>query len=129
MLNEERVILMTRMAAYEQREGKENNAINSYFRSDYVGFQVMKSIISATVVYLILVAAYVMYHFSDVLQDVYNTDIAATARKYLVYYIALVAVYSVISYIIYSIRYRQMRKNMRAYYSCLKRLGRMYEKE
>lgn len=129
MLNEERVILMTRMAAYEQREGKENNAINSYFRSDYVGFQVLKSIISATVVYLILVAAYVMYHFSDVLQDVYNTDIAATARKYLVYYIALVAVYSVISYIIYSIRYRQMRKNMRAYYSCLKRLGRMYEKE
>ncbi len=129
MLNEERVILMTRMAAYEQREGKENNAINSYFRSDYVGFQVLKSIISATVVYLILVAAYVMYHFSDVLQDVYNTDIAATARKYLVYYIVLVAVYSVISYIIYSIRYRQMRKNMRAYYSCLKRLGRMYEKE
>lgn len=129
MLNEERVILMTRMAAYEQREGKENNAINSYFRSDYVGFQVMKSIISATVVYLILVAAYVMYHFSDVLQDVYNTDIAATARKYLIYYIALVAVYSVISYIIYSIRYRRMRKNMRAYYSCLKKLGRMYEKE
>ena len=129
MLNEERVILMTRMAAYEQHEGKENNAINSYFRSDYVGFQVLKSIISATVVYLILVAAYVMYHFSDVLQDVYNTDVAATARKYLIYYIVLVAVYSVISYIIYSIRYGKMRKNMRAYYSCLKKLGRMYEKE
>ena len=86
MLNEERVILMTRMAAYEQHEGKKNNVINSYFRSDYIGFQVLKSIISATVVYLILVAAYMMYHFSDVLQDVYNTDIMATARKYLLYY-------------------------------------------
>ncbi|MCR5655996.1 MAG: hypothetical protein K6G06_00915 [Butyrivibrio sp.] len=129
MLNEERVILMTRMAAYQQHEGKENNAINSYFRSDYVGFQVLKSVISATIVYLILVAAYVMYHFSEVLQDVYNTDLMATARKYLVYYILLVAVYSVISYIIYSIRYNRMRGNMRAYYSCLKKLGRMYEKE
>ena len=129
MLNEERVILMTRMAAYEQHEGKKNNAINSYFRSDYVGFQVLKSIISATVVYLILVAAYMMYHFSDVLQDIYNTDIAQTARKYLVYYVALVIVYSVISYIIYSIRYGRMRKNMRAYFSCLKKLGKMYEKE
>ena len=117
MLNEERVILMTRMAAYQQHEGKENNAINSYFRSDYVGFQVLKSIISATIVYLILVAAYVMYHFSEVLQDVYNTDLMATARKYLIYYILLVAVYSVISYIIYSIRYNRMRGNMRAYYS------------
>ena len=67
MLNEERVILMTRMAAFEQHEGKKNNAINSYFRSDYVGYEVLKSIISATIVYLILVAAYVMYHFSDVL--------------------------------------------------------------
>ncbi len=129
MLNEERVILMTRMAAFEQHEGKKNNAINSYFRSDYVGFEVLKSIISATIVYLILVAAYVMYHFSDVLQDIYNTDLMATARKYLVYYIALVAVYSVISAVIYSIRYRRMRGSMKAYYACLKRLNRMYEKE
>ena len=129
MLNEERVILMTRMAAYQQHEGKKNNAINTYFRSDYVGFQVLKSILSATIVYLILVAAYVMYHFSDVLQDIYNTDIMATAKKYLVYYIALVVVYSVISFIIYSIRYRKMRGSMRAYYGCLKKLGRMYEKE
>ena len=129
MLNEERVILMTRMAAYEQHEGKKNNVINSYFRSDYIGFQVLKSIISATVVYLILVAAYMMYHFSDVLQDVYNTDIMATARKYLLYYIVLVVVYSVISGVIYSIRYRKMRGSMRAYYACLKRLGKMYEKE
>ena len=120
---------MTRMAAYEQHEGKKNNAINSYFRSDYVGFQVLKSIISATIVYLIVVAAYVMYHFSEVLQDIYNTDIMATARKYLVYYIVLVAVYSVISYIVYSIRYGKMRGNMRTYYSCLKKLGKMYEKE
>ena len=129
MLNEERVILMTRMAAFEQHQGKKNNTINSYFRSDYVGFEVLKSIISATIVYLILVAAYVMYHFSDVLQDIYNTDLMATARKYLVYYIALVAVYSVISGVVYSIRYRKMRGSLRAYYACLKRLGRMYEKE
>ncbi len=129
MLNEERVILMTRMAAFEQHEGKTNNAINSYFRSDYIGFEIVKSIISATIVYLILVAAYVMYHFSDVLQDIYNTDIMATAKKYLVYYIALVAIYSVISGVYYSIRYRKMRGSMRAYYACLKKLGRMYEKE
>jgi hypothetical protein len=129
MLNEERVILMTRMAAFEQHEGKKNNAINSYFRSDYVGFEVLKSIISATIVYLILVAAYVMYHFADVLQDIYNTDVMGTAKKYLVYYIILVAVYSVISGVYYSIRYRKMRGSMRAYYACLKKLGRMYEKE
>ena len=37
MLNAERVILMTRLAAYENGEGKKNVAIGKYFRSDYIG--------------------------------------------------------------------------------------------
>ncbi len=129
MLNEERVILMTRMAAYEQHEGKKNNAINSYFRSDYIGFGVLKSIISATIVYLIMVAAYVMYHYNDILQNIYNKDLLATARQYLFYYIVIVAVYSVISYIVYSLRYGRMRGSVKAYYACLRRLGKIYEEE
>ena len=35
MLNEEKVILMTQMASYEENEGKKNMAIGRYFRSDY----------------------------------------------------------------------------------------------
>ena len=34
MLNEERIIMMTRMAAYESGEGKKDGAIGSYFRGD-----------------------------------------------------------------------------------------------
>ena len=49
MLDEEKVILMTKMAAFIDREGKKNDAINSYFRSDYVGYNIIKSIISATI--------------------------------------------------------------------------------
>ena len=44
MLNEERIILMTHMASYEEHEGKKNVAIGNYFRGDYIGFQVLKSI-------------------------------------------------------------------------------------
>ena len=36
MLNEERIILMTKMASYEANEGRRNVAIGRYFRSDYV---------------------------------------------------------------------------------------------
>ena len=32
MLNEERIILMTKLASYEKREGKESMAIGRYFR-------------------------------------------------------------------------------------------------
>ena len=34
MLNEEKIILMTQMASYEENEGKKNMAIGRYFRSD-----------------------------------------------------------------------------------------------
>ena len=45
MLNEERIILMTRMAAYEEGEGKKNVKIGNYFRSDYIAVQVLKAVI------------------------------------------------------------------------------------
>ena len=51
MLNEEKVILMTQMASYEENEGKKNMAIGRYFRSDYIAIQVLKSILCATIAY------------------------------------------------------------------------------
>ena len=130
MLNEEKVILMTKMAAFIDREGKNNDAINSYFKSDYVAFNVIKSLISATIVFAVFIAAYVLYDFEKVLSDVYNTEnLIATGRRWLIYYLLLVGVYSLASYIIYSYRYSRMRRSMRAYYENLKKLARMSEKE
>ena len=130
MLDEEKVILMTKMAAFIDREGKKNDAINSYFRSDYVGFNVIKSILSATIVYAVFLAVYVLCKFEEVLSNVYNTEnLLSVGRRCLIYYLLLVGVYSLVSYIIYSYRYSKMRKNMRQYYGDLKKLARMYEKE
>ena len=130
MLNEEKVIWMTKMAAFIDREGKNNDAINSYFKSDYVAFNIIKSVISATIVFAVFIAAYVLYDFENVLSDLYNTEnLIATGRRWLVYYLLLVGVYSLASYIIYSYRYSRMRRSMRAYYENLKKLARMYEKE
>mgnify|MGYP000572594832 CR=1 FL=1 len=39
MINEDKVILMTKLAAYEQHEKKKNMAVGNYFRSDYMGLQ------------------------------------------------------------------------------------------
>ncbi len=129
MLNEERVILMTRMTSFTQHEGKKDTEINQYFRSDYVGLQVLKSALCATVAYIILFISYMLLSFDKVMQSLYDMDLIAQGRKFLIYYIILVGGYSVVSYIIYSFRYARMRKNMKTYYTNLKRLNKMYEKE
>lgn len=70
MLNEQRIILMTKMASYEENEGKKNVSIGKYFRSDYIGLQVLKSVISATIAYAILFALFVFYDFEIFMQDI-----------------------------------------------------------
>ena len=42
MVNEERIKLMTRMAAYEKEEHKKNKKIVSFFKSDYIKFFFIK---------------------------------------------------------------------------------------
>ena len=49
MINEEKVILMTRLASYESNEGKKDISIVNYFKGDYIGFQILKSVIAATI--------------------------------------------------------------------------------
>ena len=49
MINEEKVILMTRLASYEKREGKNNMAIGKYFRGDFVSLHLLKAVIAATI--------------------------------------------------------------------------------
>ncbi len=127
MLNEERVILMTRMEAYAQHEGKKNMQIGKYFRGDYISLQVMKSIISATIAYVICFAIYILYHLENFLQDLYKMDIVAFVRNVLLCYGITVVGYGVISYLVYAYRYAKARKSLKNYYNHLKKLNSLYE--
>ncbi len=129
MLSEERIKLMTRMAAYEENEGKQYMAIGSYFRSDYMGKQVIHSVISATVAFLIVFGLYVYYHFDILMQDIYKLDLLGMGKKVLYYYAIFVAGYAILTYIVYSVRYNRARKSLRKYYSHLKQLLALYDLE
>ena len=123
MLSEERVILMTRLAAYESGPGKKNVAIGSYFRSDYIGYQLLKSVVSATLAFGIVLGIYIFYHFEDLMLDVYEMDLIALGQELLRYYLIVVAIYTVLSYIIYSYRYHKARKSLKNYHQNLRKLG------
>ena len=128
MLNEERIILMTKLASYEAGEGKRNEAIGKYFRSDYIGVQVIKSIISATIAFLIGFALYVLYDFETFMLDIYKMDLFVFAKNILMTYGAVVAGFAVLTYIIYTYRYNKAKKSLKNYYGNLKKLASLYEK-
>lgn len=128
MLNEERIILMTKLASYEAGEGKRNAAIGSYFRSDYIGLQVIKSAISATVTFLIFFALFILYDFEEFMLDIYRMDIFLFAKNTLLLYGGVVIGFSLLTYVIYASRYNKTKRSLKNYYNNLKKLSSMYEK-
>ena len=126
MLNEERIILMTKMASYEANEGKKNVAAGKYFRSDYITLQILKSIVSSTFAYGIIFALFILYVFEILMQEIYKMDLFSFAQTILIWYGVTMVVYGVISYIVYSFRYAKARKNLKRYYNNLKKLNAMY---
>ena len=129
MLNEERVVLMTKMASYEAHEGKRCLAIGSYFRNDYIGWQVLKSIISATIAFVVVFAMYIFYDFEVFMTEIYKMDLLEFAKSVLFYYLGTVGAYALISYVVYMVRYRRASRSLRAYYMNLHKLSAMYKSE
>ena len=115
MLNEEKVILMTQMASYEENEGKKNMAI-----------EVLKSILCATIAYGVCFALFVFYDFENFMQDIYKMDLIGFGKNVLLYYGITVVVYGVASYLICSLRYARAKKSLKCYYNNLKKLNSIY---
>ena len=128
MINEEKVILMTRMASYEEHEGKKDISIIHYFRGDYIGFQVLKSVIAATISFFALFAVYLFYNFEELMQNIYSMDLLAFGKNVIILYLCMIGVYAVISYVMFASRYSKARKSLKHYYDNLKKLSGMYEK-
>ena len=126
MLNEERIILMTKMASYEANEGKKCMKIGNYFRSDYIIIQVLKSVIYATLAYGMCFGLYILYDFETFMQDIYKIDLIAFAINVLKYYGITVVAYGLVSYVVYTVRYAKAKKSLKCYYHNLKKLSSLY---
>ncbi|MCR5595133.1 MAG: hypothetical protein K6G12_04750 [Lachnospiraceae bacterium] len=126
MIDQDKIILMTRLASYEKNEGKKNEAIGRYFRGDYIGWQVLKSIVSGTLVFLILFAGYVIYDFENFMIDVYKIDLLEYAKSILIKYAIVVGAYAAITYGIYAYRYAGAKKKLRTYAHNLNKLSKNY---
>ena len=129
MLNEERIRLMTKMASYEANEGKKNVSIGSYFRGDYIGLQVIKSVISGTIGFFIIFAVYLGYDLETFMTEIYKMDLFLFGKNIVIAYLIFVGVYAIISYAVYTYRYTKAKKSLKLYYNNLKKLSYLYEKE
>ena len=123
MINEERIVLMTKLAAYEKGRGRKNTRISKYFRSDYLMMQMLKTLLFTTLSYGILVGAYLVYHLENLIDNLYQIDLVGLIQSILMLYGVLLIASCMITYIVYSYRYRKARKGQKEFMNNLKKLN------
>ena len=129
MLNMKKVRLMTRLAIYEKREGREDIRLSKYYRTDYVRLNVLKTVVAVTVGYLLVLLMLGMYHSEYLIREAVNLDYRSIGLRILGAYIAILTVYVCASLIGYTIYYNHCRKKLSKYFKMLKKLSRMYREE
>lgn len=129
MLNNRKVRLMTRLAMYEQKEGKEDVRISKYFRTDFVRLNVLKTIVAVTIGYLLVLLLLVVYHSEYLIREAVTLDYEGIISRCVGVYVILLTVYGAIGMIGYMIKYRASRKKLAKYFRMLRRLRSLYREE
>lgn len=129
MIDQERVREMTKLAAYEEHEGKKYRPAMRFFRSDFVVRQLLKGFVSATIVFGIGLVMWGVCNLEDLMQHLNTKDLIPLATSILVKYIFFLIVYLAAVDIYANVFYAAGRRHTKRYYRRLKRLGRYYEEQ
>ncbi len=129
MLDEERVRLMTRLALYEQTQGKEDFKISEYYRKDYAGMHVVCSIIWTTIGYACLAGIIVLAGLQALLANMSVGFLVTLGAVAIAGYLVAVIVYAFITSHIYNKKHKNARQRVKKYNHDLLKLLKMYEKE
>ena len=129
MVNEERVRLMTHLAVYESKEGKEDLPITQYYRLDYISVELLKTFFSSTLAFGIIVVLHIFYRLQEWTDSLYTMDYLGYAKHLLIQYVIFVLVYQVIGFIFYNLRYGKSSKRKKLFQERLKKVRNIYETE
>lgn len=126
MLNENKVKMMTKMAIYEKNEGRRMLKTARYFKSDYIAFGILKTLITTSIAYIIMLIMYVLYNMESIIKDINKIDYTEVGTNLIIGYVTMIAVFSAIAFVVYGKQYDNSRNGLKRYFSRLNKLERFY---
>ena len=127
MLDEEKVKLMAEIAVYEKKQHHELKLVGNYFKSDYVGGHMLKSVIAYTVGFGCVLGIVFIYQADAILQNLSFEGVDTTLILWGAMYVVGLLAYLLLVRKIYKKRYEKAARVTRLYIAKLKRLERRYE--
>ena len=129
MVNMRKVRLMTKLAIYEKKEGKEDIKLGKYFRRDFVRLKVLHNLVAVTVGYLLVLAMIIAYKMEYLIKEAVNLNYVGMGKLILGIYIIVVTIYIMAAMVGYSLYYDYSRKKLAKYFRMLRKLRSMYQEE
>lgn len=126
MLDEKKIRVMTRLAAYEQGTGKKYMPIGHYFRTDYICLQLLMSFICGTIAFMVIFGVMIFYNFEIIVGDMYNSNVIDMIKHFGKLYAVCMVLYLIATYIYAAYRYSKARKSLKSYDSVLEKLNKHY---
>lgn len=129
MVDKEKLKLMIDLARYEEKNGKKNYIINSYFQFDYVERHMLGGFVAYTLCFILVFILIFFYRFDEVSNQTNILVILEMFKPYLTYYVIGLLVYELIIIIVYTLRYSMGKREVRTQSNKLKKLKKKYYSE
>lgn len=129
MLDKRKVRLMTKLALYEQNEGKEDIKISAYYKKDYISIKTVATILWTTIGYGCIALLIGLGAINSWLENMTLTTIFVFAAVAVIAYVVVLIVTILVTRKIAGEKHRDARMRMKRYNHGLIRLLKMYEKE
>ena len=129
MVNEERLQHMIKMAEFDKNDGKRCKPMIQYARKDYVSLQLLISFVTGSVCYALLVGLWAFYSAESLFAQLNHMDIQSALMSVLLSYLLFMVLYLGATYIVYNVKYTAGRRKVKRYYTNIKKVNQMYERE
>lgn len=129
MLNEDRIRVMTRLAAFEKKHEKEIEIASTYYKGDYISYRVIWTGIMTTIAFMLGLGLYFAINFEYYMANMHKMNLVSKGQVVIILYIVCMAVMLSISFFVYRTRYRHAQKCVDEYIKRLRELERNYNNE
>ena len=122
MLNEEKIKLMTRLSLYEEGKGKKDIRLSKFYRSDYIRYQILMTVLCTTIAFIILVGLVMMHHAEYIIENALVLDYQGLITYGLTLYALLLVIYGLFTFVLSSVQFHLSRKRLGKYFRGLKQM-------
>lgn len=129
MVNEQKVILMTKAAVYEKDDGKDQIPLSEYYKNDFIKYNCLKTIVFTTIGFALVCAAFVLSNIEYILDNLNHFPYIKIGIGIMCAYLICLTGYGVVSRIVSVKRFESARKGLNQYNHYLKQLSAIYKEE